>query len=501
MEVAAAKVWSHVRLLAYAVSHEEMIEPALKLRASQWGGVEDTNASAPYSGPAPVPVSLEMLRASGVPDILGMAIPGFFMLISLEFVLGLLRGRNVYRLNDTVTSIMLGSVQTLFHILCRGTIGLTAYCWVWSHSPYQHLVPLDSWLNWVALLLAVDYGYYWFHRTAHEYHLTWSAHSVHHSGEDYNLATALRQGSMQYLSSFAFKLLPALFFSPAFFVFHSGLNTLGQFWIHTQLIGSLGPLEYILNTPSHHRMHHRPPGNCNYAGVLILWDRLHGTFQAEDMQRDYYGLAKQYDTHDPLWANMEHPKRVFSNVGRRYRNSHILVRILRSFQGCFKKRARHPFIVRPSALFAPIRYSKSVWKMPVGQPRRRKLGGSGVSSAVEALFSCYALAIFASALLGALGVLKAGDTPDRAPSCLFFMLTFSCVGRLFDDQKLIGLSLETLRLCIAGYGVHQDVSWISSREKKILPAFALSWVCVLMTAAVIYGSSSSDVSVRNKKEV
>ena len=103
--------------------------------------------------------------------------------------------------------------------------------------------------------------------------------------------------------SWMFYIPLAFFFHPACFFLHDSLNTLAQFWFHTELLGSLGPLEYILNTPSHHRYHHRPPGNGNYGAVLIIWDRMFGTFQFEETHTDHYGLAKQYTTFDPVYAN------------------------------------------------------------------------------------------------------------------------------------------------------------------------------------------------------
>merc|ERR1711964_203788 len=127
------------------------------------------------------------------------------------------------------------------------------------------IVDLDvkrhPYITWMSLFLGYDLAYYWTHRPLHCYHQGWASHSVHHSGEDYNLCTALRQGALQPLYSWVMPLPLALVFPPESIAIHSQLNTLYQFWIHTELTGRLGPLEYIMNTPSHHRMHHRPPGN------------------------------------------------------------------------------------------------------------------------------------------------------------------------------------------------------------------------------------------------
>ena len=149
-------------------------------------------------------------------------------------------------------------------------------------------VPHDTALCWLALFLGVDLCYYALHRFCHESHFAWWGHSVHHSGEVYNVATALRQGVVQGLCSPLFYVpLAVLGLPPAMFLTHKAFNLLYQFYIHTECLGSLGPLEYVLNTPSHHRVHHRPGGECNYAGVLIIWDRLFGTFVPENERRDW----------------------------------------------------------------------------------------------------------------------------------------------------------------------------------------------------------------------
>ena len=137
-----------------------------------------------------------------------------------------------------------------------------------------------------------------------EVNLFWATHQTHHSAEDYNLSTALRQGVLQSYCSWIFYLPLALFVPPSIFLIHSQMNLLYQFWIHTDVISNLGPFEYILNTPSHHRVHHGRNPYCidkNYAGVLIIWDRIFGTFAPErDNEPIAYGLIHPINTFDPL---------------------------------------------------------------------------------------------------------------------------------------------------------------------------------------------------------
>ena len=155
----------------------------------------------------------------------------------------------------------------------------------------------------------MDFFYYWFHRWSHEVNAGWAAHIVHHQSEEMNLAVALRQSVFQGALSWVFYLPLALVgFPPAVFLTVSALNTLYQFWIHTRAIGKLGPLEWVLNTPSHHRVHHgRNPKyiDRNHAGSLIVWDRMFGTFQEEE-EEPVYGITRPLESWNPVWANFHY---------------------------------------------------------------------------------------------------------------------------------------------------------------------------------------------------
>jgi sterol desaturase/sphingolipid hydroxylase (fatty acid hydroxylase superfamily) len=177
---------------------------------------------------------------------------------------------------------------------------------------YQNLALISlerSWYYWLTLFLLVDFAYYWAHRMSHEINLFWGGHVVHHQSEEYNLSVALRQSSLQVVWTFGFSLPIALLgFHTADFVLISALNTLYQFWIHTETIGKMGWFEYVFNTPSHHRVHHgRDPKyiDKNHAGSLIIWDKLFGTFQAEE-EKPTYGITKPINSWNAVWANVSH---------------------------------------------------------------------------------------------------------------------------------------------------------------------------------------------------
>jgi sterol desaturase/sphingolipid hydroxylase (fatty acid hydroxylase superfamily) len=210
----------------------------------------------------------------------------------------------VYRFADSFADLGCGMIEQLLGVLVKASL-FAGYLMLFAKVRLFDL-PENSWIVFAVCFLSVDFLYYWFHRTSHEVGAFWAAHSVHHQSEEYNLSVALRQGAFQSFFSWVFYLpLAVLGFPPATFITCSALNTLYQFWIHTRLIKTLGPIEWIFNTPSHHRVHHgRNPRyiDRNHAGVLIVWDRLFGTFVPET-DEPVYGVVKPLASANPLWAN------------------------------------------------------------------------------------------------------------------------------------------------------------------------------------------------------
>lgn len=160
-----------------------------------------------------------------------------------------------------------------------------------------------TWMTVVAAIALADFTYYWEHRIAHEVRLLWTQHAVHHSSRDYNIITGIRFGPLESLwSLIAHVPMVLIGFSPDV-VLGSALVVLAyQTWLHTELIGKLGPLEWVLNTPSHHRVHHGSDAKYldrNYGGITIIWDRLFRTFQVEE-ERPRYGLTTDFDSQNPI---------------------------------------------------------------------------------------------------------------------------------------------------------------------------------------------------------
>uniref|UniRef100_A0A8C0FL06 Alkylglycerol monooxygenase n=1 Tax=Bubo bubo TaxID=30461 RepID=A0A8C0FL06_BUBBB len=233
------------------------------------------------------------------------SIPFFIAFIGLEFAVSWVQKRKLSgRINDGISSLSLGILSRLPDVLFR-SVDLISYIYVWNNYRLFEL-PWDSPWTWYLTFLGVDFAYYCFHRISHEVNILWAAHQIHHSSEDYNLFTALRQSVLQKYTSWIFNLPMALFIPPSVFAVHLQFNLLYQFWIHTEVISNLGPLEWILNTPSHHRVHHGRNPYCidkNYGGTLIIWDRIFGTFEAEDAEV-VYGLTHPVNSFDPIMLQL-----------------------------------------------------------------------------------------------------------------------------------------------------------------------------------------------------
>ena len=236
-----------------------------------------------------------------------LSIPLFFILIGIELIIERFTHQKLYRLPDAIANMSCGITQQLSGLFLK-IVSVGAYQFVFEKFA---LLSLDNtaWWYWASLFLLVDLGYYWAHRMSHEINLFWGGHVVHHQSEDYNLSVALRQSSLQVVWTFAFYLPLAVAGYKTFdFVLMSSLNTLYQFWIHTETIKKMGWFEYLFNTPSHHRVHHgRNPKyiDKNHAGTLIIWDKLFGTFQREE-EHPTYGITKPVRSWNAVWANMSH---------------------------------------------------------------------------------------------------------------------------------------------------------------------------------------------------
>jgi sterol desaturase/sphingolipid hydroxylase (fatty acid hydroxylase superfamily) len=205
-----------------------------------------------------------------------------------------------YELRDTRTSLAMGLGNVAINVVWKLAV-VAAYAALYELTPLR--MHAGDWWAWVILFLGDDASYYWFHRVSHESRVFWASHVVHHSSRHYNLSTALRQTWVP-MTYFPFWLwLPVLGFAPWMVLLAQSWSLIYQFWIHTERIGHLPRrLEAVVNTPSHHRVHHGANEvylDKNYGGILIVWDRLFGTFEPEGEQVRY-GLTTNIHTFNPV---------------------------------------------------------------------------------------------------------------------------------------------------------------------------------------------------------
>lgn len=233
-------------------------------------------------------------------ELLLWAIPVFLVTMLLEWRLTLRADVQGYRLKDTAACLSMG----LGNLAVMGSVkALTLGMFVWLYQFRLFELPTNTWWAWALLLLSEDFCYYWFHRCGHVVRFFWAAHVNHHSATSYNLSTALRQSWTGPLVGWVFWVpLPLLGFDPLMIITAQAISLLYQYWIHTELIDTMGPLEWVFNTPSHHRVHHGTDPmylDRNYGGILIIWDRLFGTFELEQ-ERPSYGLTSNIETYNPV---------------------------------------------------------------------------------------------------------------------------------------------------------------------------------------------------------
>ncbi|MGE3302397.1 MAG: sterol desaturase family protein [Hyphomonadaceae bacterium] len=226
-----------------------------------------------------------------LPDVLALLAPVFALLIAAE-ALWLLAQARGFDWRNAAASLATGAGSVLANMLTGAAVA-AAYYGVYRYRLFD--IPW-AWWSMALCFAAEDFAHYWQHRLSHERRWLWASHIAHHTSEQFNLSTAFRQPWTSALGlAFVFWLpLAWIGFPPPMVFFFSAISFAYQFWLHTEAIGRLGLFEHVLNTPSHHRVHHAVnPGylDANYGGVLILWDRIFGTFAGERAQeKPRYGL-------------------------------------------------------------------------------------------------------------------------------------------------------------------------------------------------------------------
>lgn len=249
--------------------------------------------------------------------LLYFALPIFFISMVIEYKIS----KEKYSLNDTKVSLLMMLFSAIVEFIPK-IVAFIVFFFLYELSPLKDTVG-RQWWAWIILFLADDFAYYWFHRLNHEVRLFWAGHVPHHSSIYMNLGTALRQGVGERAHKFLFWIwIPLLGFDPLMMFTMMGVSLIYQFFIHTELIDKLPkPIEYIFNTPSHHRVHHASNIrylDCNHAGILIIWDRLFGTFSEEliAVEKPIYGLTVNINTYNPIKVATHEYGAIWNDVKR-----------------------------------------------------------------------------------------------------------------------------------------------------------------------------------------
>ena len=241
--------------------------------------------------------------------VLLVLLPAIYVLIIIELIYSYAVDRFNFRAMDSISSLSAGMTNAI-----KSVLGLTVVIIGYKYM-YEHLAVSEmkvTWLTYLLALIFLDFGTYWYHRLAHSVNIFWNRHVIHHSGETFNIATALRQSVSKFVNVSVFFLLPAALLGvpPQVIAIVTPFHLFIQVWYHTTHIGKLGWLEYIIVTPSQHRVHHAMNPvylDKNLSPVFCVWDRLFGTFQEElDDVPCVYGVTRQVNTWNPIRINLMH---------------------------------------------------------------------------------------------------------------------------------------------------------------------------------------------------
>jgi alkylglycerol monooxygenase len=254
------------------------------------------------------------------------AIPVFMASILLEVVIARWKRVPTYDIPDALTSLHFGTLSQTIGAFVK-VLGFGLYVAVYDRWRALEL-PTDAWWVWVAALVVYDFIYYWIHRFGHEVNCLWAAHQVHHSSEYYNLSTALRQSSTGAVVGWPFYLVMAVAgVPPLVFGVVALIDLLYQYWVHTELVRKLGWFDRVFVSPSNHRVHHGQNDYCidrNYGGILIIWDRLFGTFQEErDEEPVVYGIRKPLRSFNAVWGNLHVWQELFAGSWQALRRGDV----------------------------------------------------------------------------------------------------------------------------------------------------------------------------------
>ena len=251
-----------------------------------------------------------------VTEVYAIAAPIVLSMILFEALFSSIYNKNLYKKNDTLCTagLLTGNMLMVFG-LKGATLGFHYFLFQFKLFNLSELMPM--WAIWVLTFVIIDLVFYIYHRISHRVNFLWAIHMSHHSSEEMNFAVSFRQAWFGPISKIPFfMVMPLIGFDPTMIAVAGVISTLWGIVGHTQIIGKLGPLEWIFNTPSHHRVHHGSNAEYidkNYGNLLIIWDRLFGTFEPE-MDKVKYGLVNNVNTYNPTKITLMGWQEIFKNI-------------------------------------------------------------------------------------------------------------------------------------------------------------------------------------------
>jgi alkylglycerol monooxygenase len=399
-------------------------------------------------------------------NIITFATPVFFLLIFIELFVSRRMKKDVYRLDDSINSIGLGILSQIVAVFTR-VLALGVYAAAYNHFAITNLS--DSSITvWILALIGYDFCYYWLHRFGHEFSVLWAAHVVHHQSEEYNLSTALRQTSTGALLGWVFYIPLAIAgVPPVVFAGVAMIDLLYQFWIHTQLIGKLGWFDHVFASPSNHRVHHAVNDKYldkNYGGILILWDKIFGTFEAEDdKDPPVYGTRSQLKSWNPLWANLEIYSAMITNMSR-----------TNSWRNRFK-------IIVSKTGWQPEDVDSKFPKVNFNSNRSKFIPNQ------EPATNLYSMVQFSIVLVAAVHFLQAqshADTLTLAIYGLWILLSLISIGFVLESRR-VGIYVEQIRWSVTGISIITFGQWFLTGR---LDFFVLGTLAFLAFASLLWVS-------------
>jgi alkylglycerol monooxygenase len=380
-----------------------------------------------------------------------LAVPAFFIFLGLEYLTAIRQRKDYFNFAASVSSITIGLAERLMSLFISLSFYHVFY-YVYQHWALFRIS--NNWIVWVSLILATDLVWYWYHRFGHEINLLWGAHVVHHQSEEYNYTVSARITVFQsFVRNFFWCILPLIGFHPAMVVITLVIHGTYSFFTHTRVVGKLGWLEYVLITPSHHRVHHASNEkylNKNYGDLFIFWDKLFGTFQKEE-EEPVYGLTHPLKSHSFIWQHF-----------------HYFAEMIEGVRGAGSTRRAFRIIFgKPEILDQQIRTDLERRFLP----RKKQLSPTFI-------FKAYLnIQLIVSSILLFVLILFVDwyDTPEKIFTALIILVTMINCGALLEQRTWI-FYLEYMRLFL--------ITGFLSYEVQSVHFFALT---ILLVSVFILG--------------